>query len=118
MMSTPRPSNNQMSQESYTEKAWDAIARLPGLASRYESQYFESEALLKSVLEDGPQGLANRIFFKAGVKITNLEAELENYLNSQPKVSGDSGRVSGPRCWGWEGACALGAELSHRMLKA
>lgn len=34
MMSAKGTSNNQMSQESYTEKAWEVIMRLPQLATR------------------------------------------------------------------------------------
>ena len=83
MMST---SNNQMSPESYTEKAWDVITRLPQLATRNEAQFIDTEALLKSLLEEGPQALANRIFFKAGVKVSQLEADLDKFIASQPKV--------------------------------
>jgi hypothetical protein len=84
MMSTK--ANNQMNPESYTEKAWDVITRLPQLATRAESQFIDTETLLKSLLEEGPQALANRIFFKAGVKVSQLENELEAYIASQPKV--------------------------------
>lgn len=83
MMST---SNNQMSPESYTEKAWDVITRLPQLATRNEAQFIDTEALLKSLLEEGPQALANRIFFKAGVKVSQLETDLDKFIASEPKV--------------------------------
>lgn len=95
MMSQPRPSSNQMSQEAYTEKAWDAITRLPQLASRYESQFVDTEHLLKALLDEGPGGLANRIFFKAGAQTSKLETDLDNFLQSQPKVSDPSNKVMG-----------------------
>lgn len=91
MMSTKN--NNQMSAESYTEKAWDVITRLPQLATRLECQFIDNEILLKSLLEEGPQALANRVFFKAGVKLSQLETELDNYIASQPKVPDASNKV-------------------------
>eukprot|EP00624_Nannochloropsis_granulata_P003299 evm.model.NODE_26797_length_23647_cov_22.651287.2 len=91
MMSTK--GNNQMSPESYTEKAWDVITRLPQLATRLEAQFIDNEILLKSLLEEGPQALAYRVFFKAGVKVSQLETELENYIAAQPKVPDASNKV-------------------------
>lgn len=83
-----------MSPESYTEKAWDCITRLPQLATRNEAQFIDTEVLLKSLLEEGPGALANRIFFKAGVKVSQLETELEKFINSQPKVPDAPNKVS------------------------
>lgn len=57
---------------------------------RYETQTVESELLLKSLLEEGPSSLANRILFKAGVGVSKVEEELEKYVSSQPRVSGDA----------------------------
>ena len=88
------PNNNQMSPESYTEKAWDAITRLPQLATRLEAQYIDTEVLVKSLLEDGPGALANRIFFKAGLKVPALEADLDAYIAAQPKVPDAQNKVS------------------------
>lgn len=97
------PNNNQMSPESYTEKAWDAITRLPQLATRLEAQYIDTEVLVKSLLEDGPGALANRIFFKAGLKVPALEADLDAYITAQPKVPDAQNKVSWcccvPRRW-------------------
>jgi hypothetical protein len=92
MMSTK--GNNQMSPESYTEKAWDVITRLPQLATRLDSQFIDNEILLKSMLEEGPQALAYRVFFKAGVKVSQLETDLDNYIAAQPKVPDASNKVS------------------------
>jgi len=101
MMSTK--GNNQMSPESYTEKAWDVITRLPQLATRLESQFIDNEILLKSMLEEGPQALAYRVFFKAGVKVSQLETELENYIAAQPKVPDASNKVPFFVCVLWGG---------------
>jgi len=92
-MSTKGGANNQMSPEAYTEKAWDAITRLPQLATRFEAQYIDTEVLLKSLLEDGPASLANRIFFKAGVKLSLLETDLDAYIAGQPRVPDAQNKV-------------------------
>lgn len=116
-----------MSPESYTEKAWDVITRLPQLATRLESQFIDNEILLKSMLEEGPQALAYRVFFKAGVKVSTLETDLENYIAAQPKVPDASNKVSfclgekGGRGWegekvgreGGEVGCVCGASLGE-----
>ncbi len=108
MMSTKGAGNNQMSPESYTEKAWDVITRLPQLATRHESQFIDTEMLLKSLLEEGPAALANRIFFKAGLRVSQLETELESYIASQPKVPDASNKVGAPG--GWVGGWMCGAD--------
>ena len=94
-MMSQRPNNNQMSQESYTEKAWDSITRLPQLATRFESQFVDTEHLLKALLDEGPSGLVSRIFFKAGVQTTKLENELDAFIQSQPKVAGSNNQIMG-----------------------
>jgi hypothetical protein len=92
-MSAKGANNNQMSPEAYTEKAWDAITRLPQLATRFEAQYIDTEMLLKSLLEDGPGALANRVFFKAGLKVPALESDLDAYIAGQPKVPDAQNKV-------------------------
>lgn len=104
------PNNNQMSPESYTEKAWDAITRLPQLATRLEAQYMDTEVLVKSLLEDGPGALANRIFFKAGLKVPALEADLDAYIAAQPKVPDAQNKVSF-----WIGVGVLVAGVGGRV---
>jgi hypothetical protein len=41
--------------ELYTEKAWEAVTRLPALADENGAQMVETELLLKSLLNEGPQ---------------------------------------------------------------
>lgn len=95
IMSAKGSANNYMSPESYTEKAWEAITRLPQLATRYETQYVDSELLLKSLLDEGPTGLAQRILFKAGAQLPKIESELDKYISSQPRVSDTQNKVMG-----------------------
>jgi ATP-dependent Clp protease ATP-binding subunit ClpB len=72
---------------SYTEKAYDAIAKLPQYADKYSTQYVEAPLLLRSLLDD-KAGLGRRILDKAGVDGNAINTNLDAYLNKQPKVSG------------------------------
>jgi len=87
--------SSSLNPDLFTEKAWDAVARLPSLADENSAQMVESELLLKSLLNEGPQGLANRILYKAGADVPGLEAELDKYIASQPRVSDNSNKVMG-----------------------
>eukprot|EP00953_Heterococcus_sp_UTEX-ZZ885_P009650 5669-Heterococcus_DN1.PRE.1 len=81
--------------ELYTEKAWEAVTRLPALADENGAQMVETELLLKSLLNEGPQGLASRILYKAGADTAGLESELDKYIANQPRVSNVSNKVMG-----------------------
>lgn len=43
-------------------------------------QVVETELLLRSLLDEGPQGVAHRIFEKAGVNVTKLSTELNSFM--------------------------------------
>lgn len=43
-------------------------------------QVVETELLLKSLMDDGPQGLAHRILDKAGVDVAALAADLDTFM--------------------------------------
>ncbi len=75
----------------FTEKAWEAIARTPDIAKQAKNQQIESEHLMQSLLE-GP-GLANSIFKRAGVSVVNLADTTRQFIEKQPKVSGDGSSV-------------------------
>ena len=49
---------NPMNPNLYTEKAWDAIAKSPQFCDKYSTQYVEAPLLMKSLLDEGPGGLA------------------------------------------------------------
>jgi hypothetical protein len=49
--------DNPMNPQIYTEKAWDAIAKLPAYAKKYSTQYAEASLVLRALLDDGPAGL-------------------------------------------------------------
>lgn len=79
----------------YTEKAWDAIAKLPQYADKYSTQYVEATHILRALLDEGPAGLAQRIIFKAGGDVKVLEKSLEEHFSKQPRISDTSTKAMG-----------------------
>lgn len=75
----------------FTEKAWEAIVRLPDLAKQNQQQQIESEHLLKSLLEQ--EGLASSVFSKAGVSIQRLRDRVDEFIAKQPKISNTGGSI-------------------------
>ncbi|KAL1824464.1 hypothetical protein ACET3Z_011242 [Daucus carota] len=92
----PRPSlvrcqasSGKVSQEEFTEMAWQAIVSSPEVAKENKHQIVETEHLMKALLEQ-KNGLARRIFSKAGVDNTRLLDATDKFVKRQPKVIGDS----------------------------
>ena len=79
----------------YTEKAWDAIAKLPQYADKYSTQYVEATHVLRALLDEGADGLAQRIIFKAGGDGKMLEKNLEEHFSKQPKISDTTNKAMG-----------------------
>ncbi|RCJ28919.1 ATP-dependent chaperone ClpB [Nostoc minutum NIES-26] len=75
----------------FTEKAWEAIAHTPEIAKQYQQQQIESEHLMKALLEQ--EGLASSILTKASVNLQKIRERTEQFLQRQPKVSGNSTSV-------------------------
>lgn len=75
----------------FTEKAWEAVVRLPDIAKQNQHQQIESEHLMKSLLEQ--EGLATSIFNKAEIAIARIRDRTDEFIARQPKVSNPSGSV-------------------------
>ena len=88
------PENTQ-NPETYTEKAWEAIAKLPQYGNKYSAQVMESTHLLRALLDEGPGGLTQRVLVKAGVDINDIDSKLEKHLQRQPRVSDTSSKIMG-----------------------
>jgi ATP-dependent Clp protease ATP-binding subunit ClpB len=82
-----QPNNPQK----FTEKAWQAIARVQDIAKQNQQQQVETEHLFKALIEE--EGLASSIFNKADVSVQLLRNRADQFINSQPKVSNSSGGV-------------------------
>lgn len=85
--------DNPMNPQIYTEKAWDAIAKLPQYAKKYSTQYAEASLVLRGLLDDGPAGLSQRVIQKAGADYATIDKNLEDHLLKLPKVS-DTSNIS------------------------
>ncbi|KAL0310219.1 UNVERIFIED_CONTAM: Chaperone protein ClpB3, chloroplastic [Sesamum calycinum] len=79
----------RITQTEFTEMAWQAIVASPEVAKENKHQIVETEHLMKALLEQ-KNGLARRIFSKAGVDNTRLLEATDKYIQRQPKVIGES----------------------------
>lgn len=75
----------------FTEKAWQCLVRTPDIAKQNQQQQIETEHLMKALLEQ--EGMAASIFSKAGVTVSRLRDRTEEFLQKQPKVSGNSSSI-------------------------
>ena len=82
----------RISQNEFTEKAWQAITSSPEIAKGFSHQIVETEHLMKALLEQ-PNGLARRLVSKAGGNPSVLLEQTDAYIRKQPKVTGDAGQV-------------------------
>jgi ATP-dependent Clp protease ATP-binding subunit ClpB len=65
--------------------AWQAVVSAPEVAKESKHQIVETEHLMKA-LQEQKNGLARRIFAKAGVDNTALLQATERFIQRQPKV--------------------------------
>jgi len=86
---------NPMNPQLYTERAWESIAKLPQYSDKYQNQMVEATHLLKALIDDGADGLAQRIFRKAGVDVAVVERKLEDFMSRQPRVSDTTNKSMG-----------------------
>lgn len=82
-------SNGRITQQEFTEMAWQAIVSSPEIAKENKHQIVETEHLMKALLEQ-KNGLARRIFSKIGVDNTRLLEATDKFIQRQPKVIGES----------------------------
>jgi ATP-dependent Clp protease ATP-binding subunit ClpB len=75
----------QIEQGEFTEMAWQAITAAVDVARDSKQQVVEPEHLMKALLEQR-NGLARRIFAKAGIDNTALLQATERFIERQPKV--------------------------------
>ncbi|XP_075504286.1 chaperone protein ClpB4, mitochondrial-like [Primulina tabacum] len=79
----------QISNSEFTEMAWDGVIGAVDAARESKQQVVETEHLMKALLEQ-KDGLARRIFTKAGVDNTSLLQSIDCFISQQPKVMGDT----------------------------
>ncbi|XP_007032676.2 PREDICTED: chaperone protein ClpB3, chloroplastic isoform X1 [Theobroma cacao] len=82
-------STGRITQQEFTEMAWQAIVSSPDVAKENKHQIVETEHLMKALLEQ-KNGLARRIFSKVGVDNTRLLEATDKFIQRQPKVLSES----------------------------
>lgn len=88
-------SSSQANPSEYTEMAWEGVLGAVNAARDSKQQVVESEHLMKALLEQ-KDGLARRIFTKAGLDNTSVLQATDDFISKQPKVMGDtSGQIMG-----------------------
>lgn len=90
--STAAASSGQINNTDYTEMALEGIVGAVEAARTSKQQVVDTEHLMKALLEQ-KDGLARRIFTKAGLDNTSVLQETDSFISQQPKVVGDN---SGP----------------------
>lgn len=78
----------QVSNAEFTEMAWDGVVGAVDAARDCKQQVVETEHLMKALLEQ-KDGLARRIFTKAGVDNTSILQSTDSFISQQPKVWAD-----------------------------
>ncbi|KAG6741789.1 hypothetical protein POTOM_055068 [Populus tomentosa] len=86
---TSRPTSFVITQQEFTDMAWQGIVSSPDVAKENKHQIVETEHLMKVLLEQ-KNGLARRIFSKVGVDNTRLLEATDKFIQRQPKVLSDS----------------------------
>jgi len=66
--------------------AWEGIVGAIDAARQCKNQVVESEHLMKALLEQ-KDGLARRIFTKAGIDNTTVLQATDQFIDGQPKVT-------------------------------
>jgi ATP-dependent Clp protease ATP-binding subunit ClpB len=69
----------------FTDKAWEAIVQAQDVVRRFQHQNLEVEHLMVSLLEQ-ENGLALKIFNKAGVDSQRLLQQAQDFAQRQPRV--------------------------------
>ncbi|XP_011014207.1 PREDICTED: chaperone protein ClpB3, chloroplastic-like [Populus euphratica] len=82
-------SNGRVTQQEFTDMAWQGIVSSLDVAKENKHQIVETEHLMKALLEQ-KNGLARRIFSKVGVDNTRLLEATEKSIQRQPKVHSES----------------------------
>ena len=104
-------SSQDFDQQQYTDGAWSAIATLPQCATSYSATSVDAPMLLSILLNptkyQAPEvaqtakAVTIKLLEDANVNVDKLRDDVEEYLEKQPKVSGDTssqksmGRVLG-----------------------
>ena len=77
----------------YTNKAREAVVKSQALAADYNHSIIEAIHLLATLIEQ-EDGVVPQIIAKIGARPQTVRADVENELNTLPRVTGDVGQIS------------------------
>lgn len=75
----------------FTEKAWEALVRMPDIARQVQQQQMETEHLMKSLLEQ--DALTSSILNRAEINVQQWRTRTDDFIKRQPKISGSGNGV-------------------------
>ncbi|AEC07662.1 casein lytic proteinase B4 [Arabidopsis thaliana] len=96
-LSSPRrfcTTTAQVNQNEFTEMAWEGLINAFDAARESKQQIVESEHLMKALLEQ-KDGMARKIFTKAGIDNSSVLQATDLFISKQPTVSDASGQRLG-----------------------
>ncbi|KAI8541706.1 hypothetical protein RHMOL_Rhmol08G0083200 [Rhododendron molle] len=82
--------SERITQQEFTDMAWQGIVSAPEVVKENKHQIVETEHLMKALLEQ-KNGLARRIFSKAGVDNIRLLEATVKFIQRQPQVLSEPG---------------------------
>ena len=75
----------------FTEKAWEALVRMPDITRQVQQQQMETEHLMKSLLEQ--DALTSSILNRAEINVQQWRTRTDDFIKRQPKISGSANGV-------------------------
>ncbi|EOD17434.1 hypothetical protein EMIHUDRAFT_210146 [Emiliania huxleyi CCMP1516] len=90
MLAAPRDDSpsSLFSPESWTEKGFDGVQRLPAACRAAEATTAEAEHLALAFLSQDADSVVARTLSKAGSSAASLKRQFEDFSARQPKVKG------------------------------
>lgn len=76
--------------DKFTDQAWEAIVQSQDIVRRYKNQDLHAEHLMVALLEQ-KDGLAPKIFLRAGLELQKVVQRLEEVIRRYPKISPGGG---------------------------
>jgi hypothetical protein len=71
----------------FSGKGWEAVNKATEYVAKHRQPSFEAPHLLKALMDDGPNGITQRIMKQAGITPSEIDTKLKEYFQKQPKPS-------------------------------
>jgi ATP-dependent Clp protease ATP-binding subunit ClpB len=71
----------------FSGKGWEAVNKATEYVSKHKQPSFEAPHLLKALMDDGPNGITQRIMKQVGITPADVDSKLKEFFQKQPKPS-------------------------------